>query len=68
MGLTVLTFVGFFVRDVMMARTFGLGVALDSFFIALILPMFFVAVLCMPLGTAFVPVYLNLKERFKPKV
>lgn len=68
MALTVLTFAGFFARDVMMARTFGLGVALDSFFISLILPMFFVAVLCMPLGTAFVPVYLNLKERFKPKV
>lgn len=65
MGLTLLTFIGFFMRDIMMARTFGLGAALDNFFIALLLPMFVVAVLCMPLGTAFVPVYLSVKERLK---
>ena len=68
MGLTLLTFIGFFLRDIMMARTFGLGAALDGFFIALMLPMFIVTVLCMPLGTAFVPVYLNVKERMRPQV
>lgn len=51
----------------MMARTFGLGAALDGFFIALMLPMFIVTVLCMPLGTAFVPVYLSAKERLRPQ-
>ncbi|MEI6268159.1 MAG: lipid II flippase MurJ [Methylococcaceae bacterium] len=64
-GLTLLTFVGFFIRDIMMAKTFGLGVSLDSFFIALLIPMFLVTILCMPLGNAFVPFYLDIKERLK---
>ncbi|MDD5412992.1 MAG: lipid II flippase MurJ, partial [Methylobacter sp.] len=63
MGLTFLCFVGFFLRDIMMAHTFGLGASLDNFFIALLIPMFIVTVLCMPLGTALIPVYLDLKER-----
>ncbi|MGZ8261941.1 MAG: murein biosynthesis integral membrane protein MurJ, partial [Methylotenera sp.] len=67
MGLTLLTFIGFFLRDIMMAQKFGLGVALDNFFIALLIPMFIVTVLCMPLGMAFVPVYLGVKERLKPQ-
>ncbi len=68
MGLTFLYFLGFFLRDIMMARTFGLGEALDSFFIALLIPMFIVSVLCIPLGAAFTPYYLELKERFSPQV
>lgn len=68
MGLTLLCFIGFFLRDIMMARTFGLGAMLDNFFIALLIPMFIVTVLCMPLGTAFVPIYHGVKERPKPQV
>ena len=67
MGFTLLCFVGFFLRDIMMAQTFGLGASLDNFFIALLIPMFIVTVLCIPLGTAFVPFYLAIKERFKPQ-
>ena len=67
MGLTLLCFIGFFLRDIMMAKAFGLGVALDNFFIALLIPMFIVTVLCMPLGTAFVPVYLGLKVQLNPQ-
>lgn len=63
MGLTFLSFVGFFLRDIMMAHTFGLGASLDNFFIALLIPMFIVTVFCIPLGTAFIPVYLDVKER-----
>jgi len=63
MGLTLLTFIGFFLRDIMMAQQFGLGAALDNFFIALLIPMFIVTVFCMPLGMAFVPVYLGVKEK-----
>lgn len=66
MGLTLLCFVGFFLRDIMMAHTFGLGGQLDNFFIALMIPMFVVTVLCMPLGTVFVPMYLDLKEHHLP--
>jgi len=63
MVLTLLCFVGFFIRDVLMAHTFGLGGDLDNFFIALMIPMFIVTVLCMPLGAAFIPAYLEIKER-----
>lgn len=67
MGLTFLCFVGFFLRDILMAKTFGLGVSLDNFFIALLIPMFIVTVLCIPLGTAFIPVYLDVKERLSQR-
>ena len=63
MGLTLLCFIGFFLRDIMMAKTFGLGATLDNFYIALLIPMFLVTALCMPLGTAFIPFYLGIKER-----
>ncbi|MDD4945433.1 MAG: lipid II flippase MurJ, partial [Gallionella sp.] len=67
MGLTLLCFLGFFMRDIMMSHTFGLGGSLDNFFIALLVPMFVVTVLCMPLGSVFVPLYLELKEREIPQ-
>ena len=63
MVLTFLCFLGFFIRDLMMARTFGLGTQLDSFFIALLIPMFIVTVLYIPVGAVFVPNYLDAKER-----
>jgi putative peptidoglycan lipid II flippase len=63
MGLTLLCFIGFFIRDVLMAHNFGLGGDLDNFFLALMIPMFIVTVLSIPLGTAFIPVYLEIKER-----
>ncbi|MDP3086725.1 MAG: hypothetical protein Q8M99_00820 [Methylotenera sp.] len=67
MGLTLLSFIGFFIRDILMVQKFGLSTASDSFFIALLIPMFIVTVLCIPLGLAFVPIYLSAKERLKPK-
>ncbi len=63
MALTLFCFVGFFVRDIMMAHTFGLGASLDNFFIALLIPMFVVTVLGLPLGAVFVPTYLEKRER-----
>jgi len=68
MLLTLLCFVGFFIRDMLMAQTFGLGGELDDFFIALMIPMFIVTVLCMPLGAAFIPAYLDIKERVSLQV
>ena len=62
MAFTLLGFIAFFIRDVLMARTFGLGSAMDSFFIALLIPMFIVTVFCMPLGAALIPIYLKTKE------
>lgn len=63
MALTFLCFVGFFIRDILMAHAFGLGSDLDNFFIALMAPMFLVSVLCMPLGAAFIPTFLEIKEQ-----
>jgi putative peptidoglycan lipid II flippase len=65
MGMTLLAFIGFFLRDILMAHKFGLGAELDNFYIALLIPMFIVTVLCIPLGMAFVPFYLDIKERLK---
>jgi len=42
-GINFSVFVGFFLRDIMMAHTFGLGASLDNFFIALLIPMFIVS-------------------------
>lgn len=55
MLLTAITFLVFFVRDVLMARVFGLGVELDAFVIASAVPMFMVSAFSLPLGTAIVP-------------
>lgn len=61
MGLTFLGFIGFFVRDILMAYSFGLGSGMDDFFLALMLPMFVVTVFCTPLGSAFVPFYTSVQ-------
>lgn len=63
MALTFLSFFGFFLRDILMANTFGLGTSLDNFFIALLIPMFIVTVLCIPLGAAIIPAYMDSMER-----
>lgn len=67
MGFTFLGFFGFFMRDVLMANIFGLGNVLDDFFIALMIPMFVVAVLSMPLGMAITPIYLDARERLSSR-
>lgn len=62
-AVTAVTFVGLFVRDIVMARLFGLGGELDAFVVAAVVPMFLVAVLSVPIGTAIVPVFLAVRER-----
>ena len=61
-SLTIFGFVGFFLRDLMMARWFGIGNDLDLFFVGMMIPMFLVAIFSIPLGSAFIPVFLNIKE------
>ena len=62
-AVTAVSFLGLFIRDIVMARMFGLGGELDAFVIATVLPMFLVAVLSVPIGTAIVPVFLDVRER-----
>ena len=55
------------VRDVLLARWFGLGNELDAFFVALIVPMFLVTVMSMPIGTVMVPSLLGVFEGGREK-
>ncbi len=59
---TALSFVLFFYRDVLMGQKFGVGSELDAFFLAMLLPMFFVNVFSIPLGSSFIPVYHRLRN------
>lgn len=63
-ALTGITYVSLFLRDVMLARWFGVGVELDAFFIAATIPMFIVAVLSTPLGTMMVPQFLAVRAQY----
>ena len=67
-GFTVITFtlasnVLLVVRDVVLARWFGLGNELDAFFIAMIIPMFLVTVLSIPIGTVVIPPLISAFEK-----
>ncbi|KAB2876195.1 MAG: hypothetical protein POELPBGB_04119 [Bacteroidia bacterium] len=62
-AVTAVTFFGLFIRDAVMARLFGLGAELDAFVAASVAPMFLVAVLSVPIGTAIVPVFLEVRVR-----
>lgn len=64
--MTLIGFVGFFFRDLLLASRFGLSSDLDDFYLALLLPMFAVSVLSIPAGSAFTPVYLKLISRKEP--
>lgn len=57
---TLLSNVLLVVRDIVLARWFGLSNELDAFFIAMMVPMFLVAVLSIPIGTVLVPPLLDL--------
>jgi len=61
-AITTVTFVGLFIRDIVMARQFGLGVELDAFVAATLAPMLLVGVISVPIGTAIVPVFLAVRE------
>ncbi len=61
--ITLIGFMGFFLRDVLMAHEFGFGKDLDGFFLALLIPMFVVTVFCIPLGAASVPFLNRISEK-----
>lgn len=62
--LTFMFYIGLFIRDLIMARRFGLGSEIDTFFIGSMVPMFLVTVLSIPLGAAIVPLFLEMKEKY----
>ncbi|MCC6658300.1 MAG: NAD-dependent epimerase/dehydratase family protein [Rhodocyclaceae bacterium] len=66
-GLGVVTFtavgyLGLFVRDLLMAKDFGLGQELDAFQLAVVLPMFLINLFAVPINAAVVPVFIRLRS------
>ena len=57
--LTSISYLGFFFRDVIMAYKFGFDKELDMFFIAMLIPMFFVNIMSIPFGEATIPEYMR---------
>lgn len=64
--LTLAGYLGFFARDVMMVRWFGAGSEMDAFLLGTMIPMFLVALVAMPAGTAAMPVYAKLRGSSAP--
>jgi len=58
-------YIGFFLRDMIMARQFGLTTELDAFQAGMALPTFFATLLLVPLTNAVVPEFtrLNIVDR-----
>ena len=61
--LTFVGFIGFFLRDLLMVYEFGFSKSLDEFYLALLMPMFFVTIFCMPLGATLVPFLSRFFEK-----
>ncbi len=58
-AITLLSFLGFFFRDVLIAHEFGIGEQMDAFFIAMLIPMFMVNVFGQSFGSTSVSVYMR---------
>jgi putative peptidoglycan lipid II flippase len=52
---TIFGFLGFFLRDYLMAKVYGFGSQLDTFYLVTMIPMFMVTIFCVPFGQAIVP-------------
>lgn len=65
--ITGLAYLGLFVRDVIMARFFGLGSELDAFLVATLVPMFLVSVFSIPIGTTTIPAFIDIRQRQSPQ-
>jgi peptidoglycan biosynthesis protein MviN/MurJ (putative lipid II flippase) len=57
--LTAVGYFGFFVRDLLLVRIYGMGGQLDGFFSASMMPMFLVTVLVLPLADAMMAPFIK---------
>ncbi|HTE13506.1 MAG TPA: lipid II flippase MurJ, partial [Burkholderiales bacterium] len=57
--ITLISYLGFFVRDLLMLKQLGMGDELDAFFTAMMIPMFFVTWLSMPLADAMTGPFIS---------
>lgn len=58
-GITLLCYLGFFARDLMLIKQLGMTHELDGFFTAVMIPMFFVTCLAMPMADALTMPFLS---------
>jgi peptidoglycan biosynthesis protein MviN/MurJ (putative lipid II flippase) len=61
-ALAALGYLGFFLRDAILARWYGTGTELDAYYVAFGVPSLLVAVISMPLGTMITAQYLEVRE------
>lgn len=59
LAISIVSFLGFMVRDLLLVKSFGMGVRLDAFFSAAMIPMFFVAFLAFPFADAMTTQFLR---------
>ncbi len=62
-GLSLLVRCASLVKDLAVAYRFGTGDAFDAFLIALLLPTFAINVVANSLNSAFVPIFIEVRER-----
>ena len=58
--ITLICYLGFFTRDLLLVRHLGMSAGLDAFFTAAMIPMFFVTFLSMPMADALTLPFLSV--------
>lgn len=61
--ITLVCYLGFFARDLLMIQQLGMTEELDAFFTAAMIPMFFVTCLAMPMADALTPRFLSVRQQ-----
>lgn len=60
--ITVLCYLGFLARDLLLVKQLGMNEGLDAFFTAMMVPMFFVTFLAMPMADALMLPFLSASD------
>jgi putative peptidoglycan lipid II flippase len=60
--ITLICYLGFFARDLMMVKQLGMGDQLDAFFTAAMIPMFFVTCFAMPMADSLTVNFTPLND------
>lgn len=61
--ITVVSYLGLLIRDLLLINRSGFGASLDSFYLAMMVPMFFVSVLALPMGDALTTAIHRMKDQ-----
>jgi putative peptidoglycan lipid II flippase len=61
-GLTTAVKIAGFGKEILVARYFGASNALDAFYVAFLLPTFFVGIIANSCNDAFIPTYIAVRE------